>query len=234
VSSTNKIAKEIARTSNEQGVIVLAETQTLGKGRLRRRWISPSGGIWFSLLLRPRISPRDASKLTFIMSSTIANSIRGLFGLNAEVKWPNDVLVRSRKISGILTETSTRGGIVQFVIIGVGVNANIDLLTFPRNLRNKVTSLKHELGHTVDLGGFMESLLGSFENDYKRFHQGEWHSLLAEWKALATFFGKRVRITSFGETIVGEALDVGTEGALQIRLNDGTRREIVAGDLTLV
>ncbi len=154
--------------------------------------------------------------------------------MNAEVKWPNDVLVRSRKISGILTETSTRGGIVQFVIIGVGINANIDLLTFPRNLRNRVTSLKHELGHTVDFDGFMESLLGSFENDYKRFHQGEWHSLLAEWKALATFFGKRVRITSFGETTVCEALDVGTDGALQIRLNDGTLREIVAGDLTLV
>lgn len=222
----------MARTSNDERIMVLAETQTSGKGRMRRRWISPSGGIWFSLLLRPRIPPKDALKLTFIMSSAIAKSIRAHFGLNAEVKWPNDVLVRGKKICGILTETSTREDTVQFVIIGVGINANMDLLTFPSTLRNKVTSLKHELGRTVDVGRFTQSLLCSFEHNYKRFHQGEWHSLLEEWKGLATFFGERVRITGFGETIIGEALDVSAEGSLKIRLNDGSFREVIAGDLT--
>ncbi len=212
--------------------MILAETQTSGKGRMRRRWISPSGGIWFSLLLRPRIPPKDALKLTFIMSSAIAKSIRAHFGLNAEVKWPNDVLVRGKKICGILTETSTREDTVQFVIIGVGINANMDLLAFPTTLRSKVTSLKHELGRKVDVGRFPQSLLCSFEHNYKRLHQGEWHSLLEEWKALATFFGKRVKITGFGETIIGEAVDVSAEGSLKIRLNDGSFREVIAGDLT--
>ena len=234
MSSTNKIAKEMAKTSHDEKAMILAETQTSGKGRMRRRWISPSGGLWFSLLLRPRIPPKDAPKLTFIMSLTIAKSMKALFGLNTEVKWPNDVLVRSKKICGILTETSTKGDAVEFVIIGVGINANVDLLTFPRNMRNKVTSLEHELGHTVDVRRFKESLLGSFENNYKRFHQGEWNSLLEEWKTLATFLGKRIRITGFGETLIGEALDVDTEGALKIRLNDGSLREVVAGDLTRV
>ncbi|MCW3980561.1 MAG: biotin--[acetyl-CoA-carboxylase] ligase [Candidatus Bathyarchaeota archaeon] len=234
MSSTNEIAKEIAKTSDEERVVIIAETQTLGKGRIRRRWISPRGGIWLSIILRPRILSRDASKLTFIMSSTVANSIKRIFGLNAEVKWPNDVLVRSRKICGILTEISTRTGIVQFVIIGLGINANIDLLTFPRTLRKKVTSLKQELGYSVNLRRFTESLLCSFENNYKRFHRGEWHTLLSEWKALATFFGRQVKVTSLGETVVGEALDVGTDGALKIKLKDGTLREIVAGDLTLI
>ncbi len=234
MSSTNEIAKEIAKTSHDEKAMILAETQTSGKGRARRRWISPSGGIWFSLLLRPRIPPRDTPKLTFIMSLTIAQSMKALFGLNTEVKWPNDVLVRSKKICGILTETNTTGDTVQFVIIGVGVNANMDLLAFPRNLRNEVTSLKHELGRTVDVRRFTESLLGSFENNYKRFYQGEWHSLLEEWKALATFLGKRIRITGFGETIIGEALDVDTYGSLKVRLNDGSLREIIAGDLTRV
>ncbi|NIO36689.1 biotin--[acetyl-CoA-carboxylase] ligase, partial [Candidatus Bathyarchaeota archaeon] len=146
LSSTNKIAKEVAEKTDEEKIVILAETQTMGRGRLGRQWISPKGGLWLSVILRPQTSPKEALRLTFIMSSAVAKTIKTLFNLETSVKWPNDVLVNGKKISGILTEINTRESLVTFVIVGVGINVNIDLESFPSSLRATVTSLKHELG----------------------------------------------------------------------------------------
>jgi len=227
------LAKEIAKKGVEEKTVVLAKTQTLGRGRTGRRWRSPRGGIWFSIILKPQITSEDTLKLTFIMSLTAARMLKDDFGLNAEVKWPNDVLVRGRKICGILTEACTKMGNVKFVIIGVGINANIDLQAFPENLRKNATSLKHELGHSIDLKDFLMKLLRQFDDDYNRFQQGAWDFLLEEWKTLASFLGKQVQVTSFGEVFTGKAVDVTESGSLKIRLRNGTFKEVVSGEFTM-
>ena len=233
VSSTNDIAKKIAAKTDEEKILILAETQKRGKGRLGRQWLSPKGGVWLSIILRPQISPKDASKLTFITSSTVAKTIKIMYGLKTEVKWPNDVVVSGRKISGILTEASTKENIVEFVVVGVGINANVDLESFPSSLRNSVTSLKHELGYEIKRKALTKNLLQNFEQRFRRLQQGLWNVLLQEWKSMATFLGEQVEVTSFDEVFVGEAWDVDETGALIIRLEDGTLKKVVVGDVTL-
>lgn len=233
VSSTNNIAKEIAKKSSEERIVILAETQTRGKGRLERQWASPKGGIWLSIILRPQISPKEALKLTFITSSTVAKTIQQLFGLKAEIKWPNDVLVNDRKICGILTETETKENTIKFVVIGVGINANVDLNAFPRELQESATSLKRELGYEVERKTLVNTLLQNFEHRYIRLRRGMWSLLLQEWKSLATFLGKQVEVTSFDEAIVGKAWDVDKDGTLIIRLGNGVLKRVVVGDVTL-
>jgi len=233
VFSTNDIAKEVAKKSVEDRVVILAETQTRGKGRLERQWISPRGGIWLSIILRPQIGPKEALKITFITSSAVAKTIQQLFGLKAEVKWPNDVLVNGRKICGILTETETKENIVEFVVIGIGINANVDLDAFPRKLRETATSLKHELGYEVERKTLVNTLLQNFEHRYKGLKRGMWNSLLPEWKSLATFLGRKVEVTSFDEAFVGEAWDVDDGGALIVKLENGVLKRVVAGDVAI-
>ncbi len=233
VSSTNDLAKKIARKGTEDRIVILAETQAYGKGRLGRRWLSPMGGVWLSIILRPQFSPKEALKLTFVMSSAVAKTIKAMYGLETEVKWSNDVLVEGRKVCGILTETSTREDIVDFVVVGVGINANVDLESFPSNLRNSVTSLKHELGRKIERKALTKSLLQNFESRYRRLQQGLWSVLLREWKSLAAFLGSHVEVAGFDEVLYGKAVDVVEDGALIIRLDDGTLKKIVAGDVTL-
>jgi BirA family biotin operon repressor/biotin-[acetyl-CoA-carboxylase] ligase len=233
VSSTNEVAKEIAKKSVEERIVIVAEEQTMGKGRLNRQWISPRGGLWLSIVMRPQISPKEAVKLNFMTSSAVARTIQGMFGLRTEVKWPNDVLVNGRKICGILTESNNKGDGVDFVVVGIGANVNVDLEAFPKGLRDSVTSLKYELGYGVDRKSLTTSLLQNFEDRYRRLQQGLWNGLLYEWKSLATFLGEQVEVDSFEEVFVGEAWDVDDDGALIIRFDNGVLRKIVAADVTL-
>lgn len=233
VSSTNEIAKEIARKTDEAKIVVLAETQTRGRGRFGRQWISPKGGLWFSIILRTEMSPMEAMKLTFITSLAVAETVHEMFDLRAEVKWPNDVLVSGKKICGILTETIVKDNMVEFAVIGVGINVNIDMKSFPPNLWETATSLKHELGYDVERKALMASLLQNLEAHYSRLRNGQWDVLLQEWKGLATFLHKQVEVVSFDERYIGEAWDIEESGALLVRLQNGTLKEIVAGEVTI-
>jgi BirA family biotin operon repressor/biotin-[acetyl-CoA-carboxylase] ligase len=233
VPSTNEVASELATRGCKEGTVIVAEKQTQGKGRLGRRWVSPKGGIWLSLILRPEMSSTEASKITFITASAVVETIQQLYALDPVVKWPNDVLINGQKICGILTEASTRAGIVQFVIVGVGINANIDLKSFPPTLQREVTTLKYELGHAVERQALTKTLLQNFDHRYSRLRQGEWRTLLQEWKNAAAFLHKSVRITSFDEIFLGEAVDVDLDGALLIRLDTGVLKRVLAGDIEL-
>lgn len=231
LSSTNEKAKEIAKKCNREKIIVLAEMQTQGKGRMNRKWVSPEGGIWLSLILRPRIRPNENFKLTFIMSSAIAETINSMYKLNAKIKWPNDILVNNKKLCGILTEINTKGDTTFFIVIGVGINANIDLEDFPNALQQSLTSLKQILGFRVKRRLLIEGILNNFEHRYKRLKEGKWSELLQEWKNLAVFLGKHVEVISANESLAGVALDVDDTGALVIKLDDGAVRRIIEGDV---
>jgi len=233
VTSTNDVAKRLAAEGAEEGTIVISEKQTLGRGRLGRRWVSPEGGIWFSMILRPEVASKDASKLTFVVAVAVARVIRKMFNLDAEIKWPNDVLIGGKKVCGILTEASTKGDVVDFVIVGIGINANVSLDAFPRSLRRSITSLRRELRREVEREKFLCALLQEMENYYTLFIREKFDSILEEWRKLAGILGHHVEVSSFNEKIRGLAVDVDQDGMLMIKLRDGTIRRVASGDVTL-
>jgi BirA family biotin operon repressor/biotin-[acetyl-CoA-carboxylase] ligase len=168
VTSTNDVAKELATKGAREGTVVIAETQSRGRGRLGRKWVSPKGGLWFSIILRPEMNPKDALKLTLMASAVVAKVIKDMFKLKTEIKHPNDVVINGKKVCGILTEIRTKGDMLDFVVIGIGINANINLDSFPKYLRKSLTSLKEELKEDVDRERFLHTLLEELEEWYKR------------------------------------------------------------------
>jgi len=167
VTSTNDIAKELATEGAKEGTVVIAETQSRGRGRQGKKWISPEGGMWFSIILRPKIDPGDALKLTIMAATVVARVISDMFKLEAEIKRPNDIMIDGRKVCGILTEMSTKCGMVDFVVIGVGINVNVNLDSFSKHLRKFLTSLKEELTENIDRERLLCTLLEQLEQCYK-------------------------------------------------------------------
>lgn len=234
VSSTNVLAKELAMTGAREGTIVVAETQKSGRGRLGREWISPAGGLWFSLILRPNFHPSEAAKITFLAGLAVAEVLNEMFDLKAETIWPNDVLVNKRKICGILTEMNTTTETINFVVVGIGVNANFDVeVAFPTDLKKVATSLESELGRRVKLEELLVSLLSSLESLYELFKEEGFDPVLEKWKNYAGFLGCQVRVTSQTEDFTGLALDVDCDGRLILRLEDQTSKHVFAGDVSL-
>jgi BirA family biotin operon repressor/biotin-[acetyl-CoA-carboxylase] ligase len=234
VTSTNDIAKKFVTMKAREGTVVIADTQTSGKGRLGRGWLSPKGGIWFSIILRPEVKAKDTFKMTFLTAVAIAKTIKKMFKLNAEIEWPNDVLINGKKVCGILTETSIRGDAVDSVIVGVGINVNVDINFFPKDLKKTVTTLAAEVNSEVDREKFLSKLLTELEVYYKMFKENRFDSILEEWKQLNRFFGANAEVVSFDEKITGQAVNVDQNGALVIRLADGTTRKVFSGDVTLL
>jgi len=223
IGSTMDSARELAKKGAEEGTIVIAEAQTRGRGRLSREWLSPEGGIYFTLVLRPRISPAYAPRINLMASVAVAATINKLFGLKAELKWPNDVLIEDRKVCGILAEMDAEIDVVNFVNVGIGINANTSIPQFEKT----VTSLKDALGRKISRKEFLSVLLMEIERRQALLMEG---ALLDEWKKLSGTLNKYVRILSPGEEIVGRAIDIDTTGALIIRKRNGSLKKALAGD----
>jgi BirA family biotin operon repressor/biotin-[acetyl-CoA-carboxylase] ligase len=232
VSSTNDVIDEIAEMATETKICVVARTQSCGRGRQGSPWVSLNGGLWFSISLRSQDSPSDAVKLMFIMGTAVVEAAREI-GTKAVLKWPNDVLVDGKKLCGILSAGKVSRGVIERVIIGVGLNANINPASFPSRLRGSVTSLSFECGHDVDLLLLLEDILSRFEVRRRSLQSGRWLNLLQEWKRHASFLGVRIGIVGSKASIVGEAWDIDVDGSLLMKLDDGTTRRIVEGSLRL-
>lgn len=234
VDSTNKWAKELATYGADEGTVAIAETQMKGRGRLDREWISPTGGLWFSLILRPKLNPTEAVKLTLVAGLAVAKVLREMFDLKTETKWPNDVLVNGRKICGVLAEMNTTGETVSFVVVGVGVNVNFDVENvFPEQLKKVSTSLEKELGRKVKLENLFRTLLEQLESLYELLIKEGFNPILDEWKTYAGFLGCKVEVTGPTGKMSGLALDVDHEGALVLRLEDGTVKRVFVGDVSV-
>jgi len=223
IGSTMDAARELARKGAGEGTIVIAEAQAHGRGRLSREWLSPKGGIYFTLILRPSISPAYAPRINLMASVAVAATIRKLFGLKAELKWPNDVLIEGRKVCGILAEMDAEMDVVNFVNVGIGINANTSVPQFEKT----ATSLKDTLGREISRKEFLSVLLGEIERRQALLMEAD---LLEEWKKLSGTLNKYVRILSLGEVIVGRAIDIDTTGALIIRKRNGSLKKALAGD----
>ena len=234
VDSTNMWAKELATYGADEGTVTIAETQMKGRGRLDREWISPTGGLWFSIILRPKLNPTEAVKLTLVAGLAVAKVLREMFDLKTETKWPNDVLVNGRKICGVLAEMNTTGETVSFVVVGVGVNVNFDVENvFPEQLKKVSTSLEKELGRKVKLENLFRTLLEQLESLYELLIKEGFNPILDEWKTYAGFLGCKVEVTGPTGKMSGLALDVDHEGALVLRLEDGTVKRVFVGDVSV-
>src|SRR3972149_84647 len=223
IGSTMDAARELAKKGVGEGTMVIAEVQTRGRGRLSREWLSLEGGIYFTLILRPRISPAYAPRINLLASIAVAATIRKLFELKAELKSPNDVLIEGRKVCGILAEMDAEMDVVNFVNVGIGINANTSVPRFEKT----ATSLKDALGREISRKEFLSALLMEIEQRLPLLMKAD---LLEEWEKLSGTLNKDVRIMSLGEEVIGQAIDIDATGALIVKGKDGTLRTVLVGD----
>jgi len=234
LTSTNDFAKQLAARNMKEGTVVVAENQSSGKGRLGREWVSPEGGLWFSIILRPLMQPKDAAKLTLLGSVTVARTVSKLYGLKAEIKWPNDVLINQRKLCGILTEGEINGKTLHFAVLGFGVNANFNLEALPKHLGESATTLKEQLGREISREILLCRLLENAEAYYDMLSNGKFEAILNDWRKLSGFLGSYVKIISCREKIEGWAVDLDDDGALIVRLKDQTTHRVISGEVARI
>lgn len=224
VDSTNNVARKLAEKGFEK-VVVIAETQTNGRGRYGRTWFSPKGGLWFSIILKPKINPNEAFKLSFLTALSIAKAIKELYNLEATIKWPNDILVNGKKVCGILSETKIKNEELEFIILGIGVNANIPAESFPKELRDTSTSLKILLGKNISTTILLQEILDNilfYSYKVKSFTQ-----IFKEWKCFMKMLGSWVEVEIGNKKIEGQIIDVNEEnGALIVKLKNNRVQEI--------
>ena len=221
-SSTNAVALS-SIGQRKSGSIILAETQKEGRGRLSRGWASPPGGIWMSLVLRPNIPLSRVYRINMAASVSICRAVCQL-GLEAGIKWPNDILIREQKLCGILTELGAQVDRLDYAVVGVGLNANNDTAAFPSQWRS--TSLAARLGRSIDRCALIAAILNEME---QALDDMESHELYEEWCSRSLTLGKRVRISSAEGELIGQVLDLDQDGALILE-QGGDRRRILAGD----
>jgi BirA family biotin operon repressor/biotin-[acetyl-CoA-carboxylase] ligase len=232
LDSTNSKAYQLALNGAEEGEVVISESQEGGRGRLGRQWFSPAFlNLYLSVILRPNILPHQASLITLMAAVATADAIREFSGLLPLIKWPNDILLRDRKVAGLLNEIHSEIDRIHFVVLGIGVNLNTDENMFSKEIQATATSLKIEMGHTISRKGFLQSLLRRLERWYSIFLEEGNAVILKAWRDRARVEGRRVKVTSFGETLAGTAIDVDSDGALILQTEDGERKRVVAGDI---
>jgi BirA family biotin operon repressor/biotin-[acetyl-CoA-carboxylase] ligase len=233
-TSTNDVIERLARDGVKEGVVVFAESQTKGRGRLGRKWVSPTHkGLWFSILLRPDLRPQEATRLTVASATALRRAIHSETGLNPEIKWPNDILVHGKKVAGILTEMSAELDRVRHIILGIGVNINMSAGEFQPELRKFATSLKIESGRTISRADLATAILRELDGDYARICGGLFAEVADEWEAHCTTIGRDVTIRIGERRLRGRAESLSDEGALLLRTEHGHLESVTGGDVTL-
>jgi BirA family biotin operon repressor/biotin-[acetyl-CoA-carboxylase] ligase len=228
LGSTQDLARELAQAGAAEGTVIVAGRQTAGQGRLGRYWVSPAGGLYLTVVLRPPAEHLKA--LVMVAALAVARAIERLAGLETSLKWPNDVLVAGRKIAGILSESELMGQNVSYALVGIGVNVNTDMAAYTETAP-LATSVMTELGQQVSREALAAGILNEFEALYLAALAGE--PIDKEWRARLGTLGKKVQVR-FGERVEeGLAEDVDRDGNLILRRADGSRLAIAAGDVTL-
>ena len=234
LKSTNIIAKEKALHRAEginEGTLIIAERQSAGKGRLGREWFSPAGGTWLSIILYPQLSPSYISRITLMTAVALVKAIKICTQIKSQIKWPNDILVNEKKVCGILTEMSAELDIINWVVVGIGVNVNIKQQEFPKDIRERTTSLKEVLGKKVLRIKLAQVFLQEFEKYYEMLKRREFSFILKEWKLYSYTLGKKIRVNMGERIITGETMDINESGALILKKEDGELIEIISGTI---
>jgi BirA family biotin operon repressor/biotin-[acetyl-CoA-carboxylase] ligase len=223
LETTMDKAKSLAKNNAPHLSVVIAENQTTGRGRLNRKWFSSKGGLWFTLILKPVTPPVLSYIYNFAASLSLSKSLRQLFNLDVSVKWPNDLLLDGKKLVGLLSEMETRGDMVEFINIGIGINVNNQ----PQKFEPKAISLKDVLHKKVSRRLILETFLDEFKN---RIQTIDCQKIIEQWKEMTSTIGSRVRIETLKDVHEGLAIDVDEQGALIIKNKTGETQKIIYGD----
>jgi BirA family biotin operon repressor/biotin-[acetyl-CoA-carboxylase] ligase len=233
IASTNDLAMDLASKGGAHGTVILADGQSGGRGRLGRNWHSPTGsGLYMSILLRPDLSPRDATLLMLAGAVSCANAIRDLTGLDAGIKWPNDIVVSGRKLGGILLETRSEPDRINACVVGIGINVNAGSGDFPRRLRTIATSVFLEAGKRIDRTSMAAAILDGLSTELRVLRGSGRTLLLEKWKGLSITLGRKVKVITGETAVTGMARDIDREGRLLLTTRGGRTRKISSGDLT--
>ncbi|MFJ7828578.1 MAG: biotin--[acetyl-CoA-carboxylase] ligase [Peribacillus sp.] len=234
VESTQKIAHQLANEGAEEGTLVIAEEQVSGKGRLMRSWHSPKfSGIWMSLILRPKIPLHQAPQLTLLAAVAVAQAIEDVTELQPQIKWPNDLLINRRKVTGILTEMQAESDRIHSVIIGIGMNINQQKEDFPEDLQEKASSLSIESGVKISRAKVIQRVLLRLEDLYTLYLQEGFMPIKLLWESYAISLGQILKASTVNDTIVGKALGITDAGVLLLEDNQGTIHSIYSADIEI-
>ncbi len=228
LSSTMDIAHNLGVNGSSEGALVLAETQTKGKGRLGRNWFSPKyKGIYLSLILRPKLAPNQTPLLTLLSAVSICEAIKAVINLDARIKWPNDILIGNKKLGGILTELNAEIDLTRFVIIGVGLNVNND----KKSLVSGATSLKEQEKEDINRIELLQEILRKIELNYLLFQKNGPIPIIEKWREFNITLGRRVKVDCQKERIEGFSQAIDTDGSLLIRKDSGVIQKVTSGDV---
>lgn len=235
-ASTNADAFRLAEDGAVEGTVVLADSQSGGKGRRGRVWSSPAGvNLYCSVVLRPAIMPHEAPQLTFLSAVAVARAIELSTDLTPEIKWPNDLLISGKKVAGLLNEMSAETDGINFVILGIGVNLNMTADQFPDDLRHPSTSLLLESGVRVDRSRFTGTMLRELDRLYADFLMHGFGPVREEWQRRCNASGRQVLVSDSGtECTGGRFVGIDSDGALLLRSEDDALHRITCGDVRVL
>jgi len=232
VDSTNLYARNLAEEGGLEGEVVIAESQSRGKGRLGRSWVSPPClNLYLSVILRPKLPPLHAPQITLMAAVALAETVQCFIPLPTEIKWPNDILVGGKKLAGILTESSCDPGKILFVILGIGVNLNFSKELMPEAIRESATSIMALTGKPVNRSEFTLRLIQNLDRCYGELEEEGFSFLAKRWAGFFRLKGKRVRVQMLEQAILGKAMGIDIDGALILEDERGFVQRIVAGEV---
>ena len=233
-TSTNELAKRLAGEGCEDGLVVIAEEQNSGKGRLSRGWFSPFAcGDWFSVVLKPPFLPQEASKCTLMAAVAVVKAVNKYSGVNAAIKWPNDILLNGRKLVGILTEMSAEFGKINYIVIGTGINVNVPKNIVPDDIKDCAISVADAAQEPVSRVQILADVLFYMEELYEAVLKDGFAPVLEEWRKYSCTLGQQVKVIAPGETYSGLAVDIDADGLLIVKKDDGTVEKVIAGDVSI-
>jgi len=234
VSSTNTIAHDKVAQGAEEGTLVIAECQTAGRGRLGRPWFSPKGkGIWMSLVLKPKIPLFFTPQLTLLTAVAACRSIRRVCAVDVRIKWPNDLLISGKKVTGILLETSAEDERMKYTVCGIGISVNLKQDDYPKELKQIATSLAIEAGQEIERELIIAAFLKEFEDLSELYYSQGFGPIRILWEALAVSLGQVVRAHTAQGIIEGKAIALDDSGALVILQNNGEETRVYSGEIKL-
>jgi len=221
ISSTNIYAKQLADKGIKEGVVVVADIQTHGRGRKNRAWLSPFGGLWFSVILRPKILPEKGMFVTMVASIAIVQAVKEITGLIPVIKWPNDILINGKKICGILTEIDFKKNIINYVIVGIGINVNNEIND---EIKEIASSLSIEVGSEISRTKLLKIIIEYFNKNYNNIINSDFDTIKKLWSSYAKIIGKVVKIKDNEKTISGIISDIDENGYLILKTNDNIHK----------
>ncbi|MYL55164.1 biotin--[acetyl-CoA-carboxylase] ligase [Pontibacillus yanchengensis] len=232
VTSTQILAHQAAQEGAPHGTIVIADEQTNGRGRLNRSWHSHKGdGIWMSIVLRPTFEPYKSPQITLLAATVLAEVFKEYCGIKPQIKWPNDILTDSKKLAGILTELQAEQDQINYIILGMGINVNHPIETFPEEIRDKASSLKIESGEEWDLSSLIREIIQTFEKRYEEFIKDGFSKVKLRWEAFGYRIGEMVPIQTYQSSWKGRIMGIESDGALRVVNEEGKEQTLYSAEI---